>query len=46
MDDASFCDPQKSKSSILSKCLEKALLLPEDMHKLQSLRKHEVFLAL
>lgn len=46
MDDASLRDLQKGRSSILSECLEKALLLPKDMHKLQSLRKCEVFLAL
>lgn len=34
MDDASLRDPQKGKSGILSEYLEKALLLPEDMHEL------------
>lgn len=34
MDDASLRDPQKGKSGILSKYLEKALLLPKDMHEL------------
>lgn len=46
MDDSSLRGPQKGRSSILSKCLEKALLLPEDMHELQSLRKSKVFLSL
>lgn len=46
MDDASFCDSQKGRSGILSVCLENTLLLPEDMHELQSLRKHVVFLVL
>lgn len=46
MDDASLRDPQKGRLGLLSECLEKALLLPEDMHELQSLWKHKVFLSL
>lgn len=34
MDDTTLRDPQNGRSGILSKCLKKALLLPEDMHKL------------
>ena len=46
MDDANLRDPQKGKSGILAKCLEKILLLPEDMQELRSFRKREVFLSL
>ena len=46
MDDASLRDPQKGRLGLLSECLEKALLLPEDMHELQSLWKRKVFLSL
>ena len=46
MDDTTLKDLQKGRSGIFSECLEKALLLPEDMHELQSLRKCEVFLSL
>ena len=46
MDDATLRDPQKGRSGILSECLEKALLFPEDMHELQSLKKRKVFLSL
>ena len=46
MDEASLRDSQKGKFGILSECLEKALLLLEDMHELRSLRKREVFLEL
>lgn len=46
MDDATLRDPQKGRFGILSKCLEKTLLLPKDMYELQSLRKCEVFLSL
>ena len=46
MDDATLRDSQKGMSGILLECLEKALLLPDDMHELQSLRKREVFLSL
>lgn len=44
--EASLRDPQKDRSGLVSKCLEKALLIPQDMHKLQGLRKCEVFLLL
>lgn len=46
MEDATLRDPQKGRFDILFECLERALLLPEDMHELQSLRKREVFLSL
>ena len=46
MDDANCRDPQKGRSGILAECLEKALLLPEDMQELWSFWKCEVFLSL
>ena len=46
MDDANLRDTQKGRSSILAECLEKALLLPENMQELWSFWKHEVFLSL
>ena len=39
-------DAQKGRSGLVSKCLEKALLLPDDMQELKGLRKREVFLSL
>ena len=39
-------DAQKGRSGLVSKCLEKALLLPDDMQELKGLRKREVFLLL
>ena len=44
--EASLRDPQKGRSRLVLECLEKALLLPEDMQELQGLRKREVFLSL
>ena len=44
--EASLRDSQKGRSGLVLECLEKALLLPEDMQELQGLRKHEVFLSL
>lgn len=44
--EASIKGPQKGKSGLVSKCLEKDLLLPKDMQVLQGLRKHKVFLSL
>ena len=46
MDNATLRDPQKGRLGILSECLDKTLLIPKDMHELQSLRKREVFLSL
>lgn len=46
MDDASLRDPQKGRSGLLFECLERPILLPKDMHELQAMRKHEVFLSL
>ena len=46
MDDANLRDPQKGRSGILAKCMEKALPLPENMQELRSFRKREVFLSL
>ena len=44
--EASLRDPHKGGSGLVSECLEKAFLLPEDMQELQGLRKCEVFLSL
>lgn len=44
--EASLRDAQKGRSGLVSKCLEKALLLPNDMQELKGLRKREVFLTL
>ena len=46
LDDANLRDRQKGNSTLVAKCLGKALCLPEDMQELRSFRKHEVFLAL
>ena len=46
LDDANLRDPKKGSLGLLAKCLEKALCLLEDMAKLRSFRKREVFLAL
>ena len=35
LDDANLRDPQKGMSSLVAKCLEEALLLPEDMQELK-----------
>lgn len=43
--EASLRDAQKGKSGLVSKCLEKAFLLLEDMQELKGLRKCEVFLS-
>lgn len=43
---AFFRDPQKGRSRLVSKCLEKALMLPVDMQELQGQRKHDAFLSL
>lgn len=37
MYDANLKDPQKDRLGILAECLEKALLLPEDMQELRLL---------
>lgn len=44
--EATLRDAQKGKSGLVSECLEHALLLPRDMHKLKDMRKREVFLSL
>ena len=36
----------KDRFGLVFKCLEKALLLPDDMQELKGLRKREVFLSL
>ena len=46
LDDANSRDTKKGNSSLVAECLEKALCMPEDMVKLRSFRKREVFLAL
>ena len=46
MDDANLKDTRKGRSGVLTECLEKALLLHEDIQELQSFRKHKVFLSL
>jgi len=43
---ATFRDAQKGRSGLVSECLEKALLLPNDMQELKGLRKREVLLSL
>ena len=44
--EASLKDAQKGRSGLVSECLKKALLLPDEMQELNGLRKHEVFLSL
>ena len=44
--EASLRDAQKGRSGLVFECLEKALLLPDDMQELKGLRKREVFLSL
>lgn len=46
LDEANLRDPKKGSSGLVSKWLEKALCLFEDMAELRSFRKSEVFLAL
>ena len=44
--DASIRNFQQGKASYMANAVEQALLLPEDMADLRSLKKHEVFLSL
>ncbi|KAL0004902.1 hypothetical protein SO802_012463 [Lithocarpus litseifolius] len=44
--EASLRDDPKGRSGLVFECLEKALLLPDDMQELKGLRKCEVFLLL
>ena len=44
--EASLRDAQKGRSRLVSECLEKALLLPNDMQEFKGLRRREVFLSL
>ena len=44
--DASFRNIQQGKASYVADAVEQALLLPEDMVDLRSLRKRKVFLSL
>ena len=44
--DASIRNFQQGKADYVADIVEQALLLPEDMADLRSLRKHEVFLSL
>ena len=44
--DASIRNFQQGKASYMANAVEQALLLPEDMADLRSLKKHEVFLNL
>ena len=44
--DASIRNFQQGKANYVADAVEQALLLPEDMADLRSLRKHEVFLSL
>ena len=43
---ASIKDFQGGKASYVANAMEQALLLPEDMAELHSMRRHEVFLSL
>ena len=44
--DASIRNFQQGKPDYVANAVEHALLLPEDMANLRSLRKHEIFLSL
>ena len=44
--EATLIDAQKGRSELVSKCLEQALLLPQDMQELKDMRKREVFFSL
>ena len=44
--DASIRNFRQGKADYVADIVEQALLLPEDMADLRSLRKHEVFLSL
>ena len=44
--DASIRNFQQGKAGYVADAVEQALLLPEDMADLRSMRKHEVFLSL
>lgn len=46
LSDANLKDHKKGSSGLVTECLEKALYLFEDMQKLRSFRKLEVFLSL
>ena len=46
LDDASIRDFQGGKAGYVADVVEQALLLPGDMAKLRSIRRHEVFLSL
>ena len=46
MDNASIRDFQGGTDSHVANALERALLLPSDMAKLQSFRRQEIFLSL
>ena len=43
---ASIRDPQQRKPGYVADAVEQALLLPNDMTELRTLRTHEVFLSL
>ena len=43
---ASIRDPQQGKAGYVADAVEQALLLPNDMTELRTLRTHEVFLSL
>ena len=46
LDDASIRDFQGGKAGYVADVMEQALLLPGNMAKLRSIRRHEVFLSL
>ena len=46
LDDASIKNLQQGKADYVADVVEQALLPPEDMADLRSLRKHKVFLSL